>query len=161
MKNSLKYDFFPDAAKLSQLTFVTAHPHRKKSQTSKKLSSCCLSAVKKVPKCKKLLGRILPRPLGPLAWDHACDPQQSATFTSHSPKPSPSNNHRPRLIFPSTIVAREPHRNKIPPPLAVPSNFRLRLQTSDLIGKTKWHGLFYFPIVNSKVHGPPTHSNTK
>ena len=62
-----------------------------------------------------------------------CAPPQSIIPTTHSPKPSLSNNHRPRLIFVSSVVAREPHPRKIPPPLSVPSNFQNRLKTSDLI----------------------------
>ena len=60
-------------------------------------------------------------------------PPQSITPKTHSPKPSLSNNHRPRLIFVSSVVAREPHPRKIPPPLSVPSNFQNRLKTSDLV----------------------------
>ena len=58
---------------------------------------------------------------------------ESVTLTPHSPKPSLSNNHRLRLIFLSDVVARKPHPRKIPPPLSVPSNFRNRLKTRDLI----------------------------
>ena len=54
-------------------------------------------------------------------------------FQTEFCEPSLSNNRGPRLIFVSSVVAREPHPRKIPPLLSVPSNFQNRLKTSDLI----------------------------
>ena len=144
MKNSLRYDFFA--------SFVLPQhiPTAKTHETGKKLLSCCLCAVKKCSKCAKTSGVDLSLAVGPACWDHACGPKQSATFLPHSPNPSLSNNHRPRLIFPSTVVAREPHPNKIPLPLSVPSNFRDMTQA----GKCLQHafcGIFRFSHISQII----------